>query len=981
MLALVIGAGGVLVNDESLLQPSPPSWDDVSWLGAHNTSTYKTSFDVPSDAKSCTLFAIGLGYSSLSVNGKPAPSEVLHLVTSPWTNNERINAYASVELSGPVLGLKLGASNTVGFSLGVGWRDPIFTRKDKDFPGDMVERVLRAQVHCDGKVVTKTGDATWLALTSQSPVLSSSVYDGEVFDARIKDPLAGDADAAIWAPATALEPSACPHGKMVPWLSPPVAVTATVKPVKITNPRPDTFVVDFGSNLAGVVELVGAVCARGSNITLKHAEIMQHSGIPGLDHPDTKMVYTANLRSAKATDIYTCSGQPGGESWFPRLTYHGFRFVEIDAPADSGFVPTASNVRMLHFHTAAVQRSNFNSTSDTFNTLQKMAVGAQRSNLMTVPTDCDQRDERLGWMGDANLSGDSMLLNFDLVAFFKDFVVNMRSELDAADGSLTDTVPWTRFGGRPGDVSWTAAFPNIVHALWKTTGDTGVISEQLPALVAHLRNVQEQAKGGLAAMHTPYGDWCPPPTKMGGGQGPKPSQAYTSAFSYLDMVRKLRAMSSAVGNTTLAEEMASLFTSLSLEFNDAFAHKKDSTTPGGYDNNCQTALVLALELGVTPNSSATSAALVASLKENSMHYSTGIIGFKFLFDVLAKAGEEEAAATVLSQLDYPSIGFYFANSQEKATENLWELPDALAEGTGMNSRNHHMWSSFSHFLVKSIGGLDVSYATASGPSVGTTATLGASFSTSYSSTSAKALFLPCNTLLVAGANVSTDGASMRWKRTGGIQADKVVSGRRATLDCGGARGGTIREVLFASYGTPQHDGPALTNWKKAPSGCHCNRSQEVVERLCVGEASCFVPANSDTFAGNKLAADATDDCCFDDHTAEVSTPTQLWLQVLCSEPAALEVEVTVPRHFSGGGLITLPLYNVVPTAAEYVIEHRRNGDSGNATQELIDLVNVAALPEGVMSVRQKKDHAGRQVIDVSMVPGTSHYFRLTGAAH
>jgi alpha-L-rhamnosidase len=324
----------------------------------------------------------------------------------------------------------------------------------------------------------------------------------------------------------------------------------------------------------------------------------------------------------------------------------------------------------LHFHSAVTQRTNVSFSSATFNALQKMALGAQRSNLMSVPTDCDQRDERLGWMGDANLSGDSMALNFDLASFLKFFIIDMSVEI-GPDGSLPDTVPFARYGGRPGDVSWTAALATVVNAVFETTGDVSVIHQALPDMLKQLDNVKGQAANGLAKMHTPYGDWCPPPAKLGGGQGSKPTPPYTSAFAFLDMVQKMQVMASKAGNSSVATRLTTLATKLASEFNDAFFHSSNSS----YDNGIQTANVLALKLGISPNVSGTEAALLSSLQAAGMHYDTGIIGFKFIFDALKMAGFESAAETVLSQLDYPSIGFFFANKAEKASTNLWELPD------------------------------------------------------------------------------------------------------------------------------------------------------------------------------------------------------------------------------------------------------------------------------------------------------------------
>ena len=209
----------------------------------------------------------------------------------------------------------------------------------------------------------------------------------------------------------------------------------------------------------------------------------------------------------------------------PQLTYHGFRFVEINTTNAPNIKITNASVSMIHFASAVEQVSHVHFSSDTLNKLQAMALGSQRSNLMTLPTDCDQRDERLGWLGDANLSGESFSLNFNMASLFQFWTANVAMPELHTDGSLPDVAPFVRFGNRPADVSWSAALPNYLYTMWKAYGDLSIYKQGGgdEAVAMHVANLGVQASKGLDHMRTPYGDWCPPPAKMGGGQGVKPS--------------------------------------------------------------------------------------------------------------------------------------------------------------------------------------------------------------------------------------------------------------------------------------------------------------------------------------------------------------------------------------------------------------------------------------------------------------------------
>eukprot|EP01062_Namystynia_karyoxenos_P058419 TRINITY_DN4996_c0_g1_i2.p1 TRINITY_DN4996_c0_g1~~TRINITY_DN4996_c0_g1_i2.p1 ORF type:complete len:1162 (+),score=273.79 TRINITY_DN4996_c0_g1_i2:93-3488(+) len=666
------------------------------------------------------------------------------------------------------------------------------------------------------------------------------------------------------------------------------------------------WVVDFGSNLAGVVRLKGVRGPAGSNVTLRHAEILQHAGLPGLENPDPRRIYQDNLRVAKATDVYTMRGDAAGETWTPWFTYHGFRYVEV-----SGLLNfSAANIEMLHLHSAVAQRANATFSSPTLQRMLRMALGAQRSNMMAVPTDCDNRDERLGWMGDAALSVDAIGLGYDAAPFLRDFVRNIVTEL-GPDGSVPDIVPWIRGGGRPGDMAWSNAFVQIHYVLWKTYGDAEIVKQNLGGMASYLENLAAQAQGGVSKIHMAYGDWCPPPQKMGGGQGIKPGGCYTEAAAYIAAAQMVSEMANATGNATLAQRASSLAATGAQQFNAAWYHPDK----GAYDNAGQTAQALPIMLGIAPAEA--SAALMAAASAANHHWSTGIIGFKSLFDALRSSGNAAEALALLEQTDYPSVGYMFANPDEKASENLWEIPDANREGTGMNSRNHHMFSSFSHYLLAHVAGLDQ-----------------APGSTAHS----RLLLRPMNggalDLSAAAVELDTARGLVRhsWRRSGGAQCGKAAEGDTVHLSCGPS-GGVISEVRFASFGTP-YGSACRVNYTR-DDRCHAANSLDEVRRRCLGRSECRIDASRAVFP-------VSGDGCQGDGVS-----LRLWVDAECSGPLSLRVNVSVPVSATAElvlpttalGLTTPLLRDAHASAITRTLQLQPSVDAGH-------VVHSAELPSG-----------------------------------
>ena len=429
------------------LGPGADEWAAAPWIGSNVTNLYRTN-QLPATeeaAASVMLYVCALGFGSVSVNGEPA-LQGARMTVSGWTNNERLNLYESYDLTAAARNCSArNAELVIGIALGHGWRAPIFARDDNSSkPGDTTQRVFRALLVVTNRDGTSidilSGAENWVG--ARGPVISDSVYDGETYDARLALP-GWDAQSSLalasrrerWSAAAVVRDA--PRGRMVAQTMPAVVLDRVLTPQSITQPRRGVFVVDFGENVAGYASLRNVRGERGRAIVLHYAEILQHRGLPDVGASyDQKMPYFQNLRSANATDTFILAGT-GAEEYVPSFTYHGARYVQVD-----GFpgTLTADNIEFHHFHTGNARRSSLAFPgSPTLEAIQEMALGTQRSNMMSITTDCDQRDERLGWMGDEELSVHTMLLNWQADEFFSVYMANMASEMDA-DGSLPDVV-------------------------------------------------------------------------------------------------------------------------------------------------------------------------------------------------------------------------------------------------------------------------------------------------------------------------------------------------------------------------------------------------------------------------------------------------------------------------------------------------------------------------------------------------------------
>jgi alpha-L-rhamnosidase len=619
------------------------------WIGGKNQ--LRKEFHIDGSVERGRVHVCGLGYYELRINGKRVGKNVLD---PGYTTYEKRILYSSYD----VTHLLENGDNAVGVMLGKGW-SPV--------------RLLMLQLNIElegGRTISLSSDPSWKQ--TDGPIVQDSLYDGEIYDARMET-TGWDRpgyDETGWSP---VETGIFPKGILSAQMIPPIQVMDTIVPMDMTNPQEGVYVFDMGQNFSGWVELKVSG-PRGSEVRMRHAELLYDNG----------MINQENLRSAKAEDIYILKGK-GVEIYQPRFTYHGFRYVEL-----TGFpgVPNMETIRGKVVHSAVRQVGNFSCSSPILNRLQHLIIWSQKTNLHSIPTDCNQRDERMGWLGDAHLTAEQAMMNFDMGAFYTKFIRDIQDVQDK-EGALTDTVPHI-WGRRPADPAWGTAYPLLCWYMYRYYGDKSLLESQYDGVKEYVEFLRSKAKDDLLEF-SHYGDWVAIEKTPGD---------FVSSFYYHYDVVILTKMAEALGYDAEIKTYKTLSERI-----QAAIHKKyfDEVTKS-YANGTQTANLLPLYLDIVPDELA--GAVFGNLRrdilyENDTHLTTGIIGTKYLLDVLTKHRSSDLAYELATQTTYPSWGFMIANG----ATTLWELWQ-YKTGPSMNSHNHPMFGSVGTWLYQALVGIE-----------------------------------------------------------------------------------------------------------------------------------------------------------------------------------------------------------------------------------------------------------------------------------
>jgi alpha-L-rhamnosidase len=673
--------------------PLRPPWipDSVKAL--------RHGFTVSSPIKSARIYATALGAYELFLNGQRVREDVL---APGWTDYRQRVYYQTYDVTAQVKNGK----NAIAALLGPGWYEtPLEWDQQPNNYGD-TPPALRAQLrveHTDGTVEWIVTDPTWQATPSY--ILSSEIYDGETQDARLIQP---GWTSSSFDPESKWESAQTVAPKPAVILSqdfPSIQVERTLSAKSLTQPKPGVWVYDFGQNLSGV-ERVRVSGAAGTDVRLRFAEVLNSDGT----------IYTDNLRTAKATDHFILRGRSlTGESFeefTPQFTFHGFRYAELTGLPDA---PDEDAVAVSVIHTDAPFTAELETGSSMINQLWSNILWGQRSNFVGVPTDCPQRDERLGWMGDAQVFWRTASYNMDLAAFSRKFAGDMRStQVGTAYYGIYS--PGTRQPNMGQGAGWSDAGVIIPWTSWLQTGDTSVIEQNWAAMQKYLSAIEDANPQGLRVNEQGigFGDWL-------SLEGKTDQTLIATAYWAYD-VTLMRQMAHATGRVAEEDHYAQLFEKIRTAFQKRFIHADGfiegaDNTPSqfGVINNpdakskggdTQTGYVLALHMNLVPDDLRAAAAdrLAAKIESNHGLLGTGFLGTPYLLEELTRTGHTELAYKLLLNTQYPSW-LYLVAQGATTTWERWN-GDQMRGDPSMNSYNHYAYGAVADWIYRYAAGVD-----------------------------------------------------------------------------------------------------------------------------------------------------------------------------------------------------------------------------------------------------------------------------------
>lgn len=631
----------------------------------------RRAFEVTGPVASARVYATALGVYELSLDGRKVGDQ--HLAPG-WTDYRKRVRYQAYDVTDQLT----PGPHALGAVVAPGWfagHAGLFGAYAYYGERPALRLVLHIR-YADGRTQRVVSDDAWTRY--DSPWAWADMMDGEIYDARaaIQAWDTPGFDAAAWKPVTTRHEDRVLEADMCE----PVRVLAELPAVALTEPAPGRWTFDLGQNMVGVARLQLDAPA-GTVVTLRHGEMLNPDGT----------VYTGNLRAAPSTDVYVCKG--GGEQWRPAFTFHGFRYVEVTGLTERPALDAVTGV-VLGTDTPIV--GDFACSDPRVNQLQSNIVWGMRGNFLSVPTDCPQRDERMGWMADAQVFLPTALYNADAAAFMRKWMADVR-DAQREDGAHSDVAPAT-FGLTYGSPAWADAGVIVPWEVYRATGDPAVLAENAESMQAWVAWCREHSTGLIRDRDrgNDYGDWL-------SIDADTPKDLIGTA--YFAHSADLLARSMAVlGRVQEAADARALFEDIRTAFNARYVGP-DARVHG----DTQTSYVLALRFGLLDDATAPRAVerLVADIESKGWKLSTGFVGVSHLLHVLDDHGRADVASRLLLQDEFPSWLF----SVKHGATTIWERWNGWTPQTGphpdvtMNSFNHYALGSCGRWLYEGVAGL------------------------------------------------------------------------------------------------------------------------------------------------------------------------------------------------------------------------------------------------------------------------------------
>jgi alpha-L-rhamnosidase len=702
-----VSVSGVSTTDgnETTTESDPSGWvplrtgplSPADWMAAflsaepdgapvddsRGTSLFRRVFTPGPGVKTATLSVTAHGIYEASLNGAPVGDEVL---TPGWTSYDARLTFQTFDVTD---GIRTG-SNVLAATVADGWYGELF-----GFDGNFARsysgpRALAAQLrleYTDGTSELIVTDATWTAATS-GPVRSASIYQGEHYDARLEDAAFSDpaVDLVDAAPATVIDADAA---RLTPSSAPPVRRIERVAAREILTTPSGRTVVDFGQNLVGWLE-VRVAAPAGHTVTLRHAEVLELGELG-----------VRPLRFAKATDSFTGDGS-GIRTWSPRFTFHGFRYAEVENwPGELRLEDIAAVV----VHNDMVRTGTLETSNPKLNQLHENVRWGMRGNFLSLPTDCPQRDERLGWTGDIQVFAPTASYLYDVSGFLESWLRDVALDQQRAGGVVPFVVPNPLPMPPLAAAAWGDAATLVPDTLFTRFGDPAVLDRQYASMRSWVETVAALAgdnrlwTGGFQ-----FGDWLDPSAPP-----ENPAQAKTDAdivatAYFFHSTSRLAASARVLGHAEDARHYDDLAESIRTAF------LREYVTPAGRmvsDAHTAYSIALAFRLVVEPEMVALAGARLAELvRAHGYRIGTGFVGTPLIADALCLGGQSDVAYRLLLEEGCPS--WLYPISMGATT--IWErwdsmLPDGNINPGEMTSFNHYALGAVADWMHRAIGGI------------------------------------------------------------------------------------------------------------------------------------------------------------------------------------------------------------------------------------------------------------------------------------